>query len=541
MDLKRGKPLEERFAKFTAALQKQTAFTLSIGDEGALLTYVHHNQVEHFLLASLSSPEEQKTMLEFMTSHAKVPVSILVDVIDQNYTRQVLPGVSSVAIQALAQKKLTKEFAATDLKNCLQVGRLDDGRKDWQYLYINAPFVSPLSDWLNFIMSTPNPLKGIFMLPMESYSLVTQLQTAILASQEEQKPSAYHILLTHNKVSGFRQTAFKGKQVLFTRVVDASMESTAEGAALSIEQELRNALEYLRRLSFQESEGLDIYIVVAEEVKQYLVSQPIAGRRVIILTPFEAANLLKLKNAVTQNARFADILIAACLTQAKPLLPFYTKQTQQLASLESVHQYAFFGTVLLIPTLFALIIMTSIAVAGLSGEIDEVTRGKNQIEEQWSAEQQGSGMTISESYRIIDLVTLHKLLATQAPNPLTILQKFKEMQGENVLVRSVDWGLKEPTGQADAQQMMAVMSGSDTPAPSVMQVVFDVDLYNSGGGRLEGIIESFDLFTKQLQEKFPDYNVGYSNLPQKLSLDTQNTTLPVKVTIIGPKPSTNAQ
>lgn len=531
-NLKRGKPFLDKLAKSGLLVKKEQKLILSIGDDGAILTYILNGEVEHFMAATLSSAEELKVLQEFLDAHSKTPVYILIDVIDQNYALTSLPGVNAMTVGPLVKKKLAKDFAATDITNAIQLKRLTTGRKDWQYLFVSAPFISPLSDWINLVMKAANPVGGIYMLPLETITLANKLNATIFTKGGEKQQSTYQVFLTHNKISGFRQTAFKSGQLLFTRVVDTGMEFSPDVTAANIEQELRNALEYLRRLSYQDSDGLDIFIIVGEEVKQHLISLNLQGKNVIILTPFEASGLLQLNNAVTVNARFADILIAANFAKYKPFLLFNTQATQQLVALKMLHKMAFIGTSLLIPALAGLVIMKALTLVTLYEEVDDAALKKSQLERQWGDAQKGA-YSIAESYQILDLVTLHKLLGTHSASPLAILKQFDEMQGDNVTVKSVEWAEKERRPEIGQPPIQPSAGQGDK---TIQQTVFDVELYNSSN-KLEGVIESFDLFTKQVQDNFSNYNVSYSNLPEKLDLDAQNTKLPIKITISGPKAS----
>lgn len=513
--------LSGQFAQYALTLQRKQKFILSVGDDGAILTYIRNGEVEHCLKAALSSEEEKQTLQDFLTLHSSVPVYILIDVIDQNYTLHTLPGVSVLEIQSLVKRRLAKDFSATDIKNSLSFGRSSSKRKDWQYLFIGAPFISPLSDWVNLVMEAPNHIEGLYMLPLETKILATRLNAAIFPKDGEKKQSEHQIFLTHNKVCGFRQTVFKNNQLLFTRVVDTDMGSTVDLAVNTIEQELRNALEYLRRLAYKESDGLDVFIIVSEEIKQHLLSIRLEGRNVIILTPFEAAELLHLHNTVTPNAKFADILIAANFAKAKPTLLFHNQKTKKFSSLRMLHQYTLILTILLAPVSGFAIVKKIMTLSTISQEIETLSRKDINIEHSW-ANAQKDNYSIDESYKIIDIVTLHKLLTDDFASPLNTLKLFHEIQDNDVAVRMLEWSNKEQEKQERSSRKKTTYR--------VLQTTLDVELYNNTNS-LAGIIDKFDLFTKKIQDKFSDYDVTYSNLPEKLTFDMENIPLPIKVSL----------
>lgn len=520
--LKKYKLFIEKIARTGLSLSRQDKFILSVGDEGAILTYICNAEPEHSIEITLSSPAEMESLQKLLSLSPKAPTYILLDIIDQNYVQQTLPGVNAFTIGTLVDKRIKKDYA-NDVVAALSQGRLKIGRKDWQYLFVSTPLIAPLSSWVDVLIDAPNPFAGIFMLPLETLLLTKALSKHIFTKDSSRIASNYQIILTHNKISGFRQTAVKEGTLLFTRVVDTVENTTPNAMANVIGQEVLNALEYLRRLSFEEDDGLDIFIVVSEEIKQALQSVSIKGDNIIILTPFEVAELVNMPEVVPPKSAFADILIATYFATHRSIMGLQTPLSKKLVSFLRIHDMFFLITACVIPIIIVMYMLQSLALTVLSHEIKEHAKTKAILAEQ--GEQVKKEMYKSkEDYVIDDRVILYKMLSRSYPTPIALLDDFSAIRNANVAVKTVEWKLKDIPKQGE--------SVADINVP----INFEVNAeFSAKGNEVGDWIQKFNAFNQKLKEKYAAYDVTPSKLPDQLNLDIQSTVIPMQMTITGPK------
>ena len=195
---------------FTSEKRK---FILTIGDEGTILVVTDgKNMLKRMFINSPASTEFKDVLAEY----PKAPIYILVDVVDQAYIQHTLPPVSSLNIGKLVNRKLAKDFDASDLKAAIPLGREKSGRKDWNFLFVSVRNIPPFSDWVDVISNVPNKFGGIYLLPLEAMNYLKVLQKHYI--DKNTQPSGWQIIVSHNRVGGFRQIVFRNNKIVFTRI-----------------------------------------------------------------------------------------------------------------------------------------------------------------------------------------------------------------------------------------------------------------------------------------------------------------------------------
>jgi len=535
---------EKQQTGLSALYSTKRQFVLTIGDDGAVLIYMNGNVLEQRLFITLNSKSDIKKMLALLQTDTSAPLSILMDIIDQSYTQQALPAVSILNIGKLVKRKLEREYPGDYLKGAIRCGRATGARKDWNYIFVACPTVSPLSYWLELVIDLPNQLRGIYLLPVEQGQLVDTIRGLLYKKKaikesfafikkfrkHKQEPvgqkaeARWQIIITHDKVGGFRQVAYKDGHILFSRLIHSSAETSAEVIAGNIEQEFLNSLEYLRRLSFQEMDGYDITIVTSQEIKQALSMNVLKGNNILLYTPYEIAVQLDIPTAASEGDRFADVVIAAYFAQNKKrILPLHTPESRKLWLLSNLISWISKGMLFMLPVLMLVLLIVGFEIYRVQENINDLSEQKASIVTKWGSMERVGNYSIQETVKISDIVKLYKLLSGNGYSPLPIIADFNVAKGTDALVKNIDWHLNE-TG----------VVGSDGKPKATISVVFQVDFINKSSG-FEGLFENFDLFIKRIETKFSHYNVEYSRLPEKITFDDKNKTIPISVTITGPK------
>ncbi len=519
----------------------RSSFVLSVGDEGAILCYVKNGILTQRLFSTLTSTPDKQAFQKLLLADPHAPVHILLDVMDQSCSQQSLPAVSSLTINKLVKKRLDRDFAAEDLRGAIPQGREKNGRHDWRFLFVSTPTVSPLTDWIDFLMSFSNRISGISLLPVEAIAFLktllkkeAELEAPATAKKNKlssmfpgKKPvpaahkANWHFITFHNKISGFRQVVFKDGQLVFTRLVQSPQDASAQLIAGALEQETINTLEYLRRLSFNDDDSIDIYTIAAQEILSVSDNPTLQGHRLLRFTPHEMGQRLGLKNATQAADRFADVLFATHFSKSKRVLNLQNNLMKQYAVLHYAAVFAKMFAVSLVP--FMLLYILGVTV-------DIWTREKNIS----FAEDQTKKLTALHQKRLIDapdyneenaakisdMVVLYNLLSGAPFSPLTLLSDFNTIRGPFITVKSYEWSLNTLNQSAntvpDFTASLAIeFSGKDSS--------FD-DLFNN-----------FDAFSQRLEKAFTaPYKMEYSRLPERIAFTDREKVIPIQITISGP-------
>ncbi len=492
---------EKKLRSKPASVKKGGAakqFVLLIGDEGAILVFMEGAKVVRRLFAPTPQPSSSEAMVQLMQSNPSVPISILVDSIDQQFVRQSFPPVSSLSVNSLVKRRLDRDFRTEDIKGFLPINRDKTGRKEWNFLLISLTKTPILTEWIDLVIELPNELKGIYLSPIEATAYIATLHSALV--QTPAKP--WQLFVTHNKVSGFRQVVMHNGKLVFTRVTQAIDDAIAAVIAGNIEQEIINTIEYLRRLGFQDTATLEITVIAAGDVNEVIDLKRFNAAGTLALTPLDVSDALGFEQAALSADRFGDVVMAAAFLRTKKhVLKLSTVYSTALSKIYGIKRAVHGLTLLAIFALVAMSIqnvlarmenqsLTANSVASLNGT-------KAQLE---VLNAKVGGLNKDLAYKSA-VVNVYDAYLKDAQNPADFMEKLSTHLTPDQRLFSIEWDTgkvqKNPKNRATAK----------AATPLTVRAEFD----------LKGDYADFDAlstaalaFIATLTQAMPDYTITHA-------------------------------
>ncbi|MBN67035.1 MAG: hypothetical protein CMM94_05655 [Rickettsiales bacterium] len=491
-------------------------FIFFVGDDGAILSYMQGSKLVRRLFAPNVEPDNVRSLVELMEGHPKVPIYMLIDMMDQSYVRHTLPPVSPLGVNKLVQRRLERDFAPEDITGAIPLGREKTGRKDWNFLLIALANSPTLQQWLDLVLELPNRFKGIYLVPVESQSYVKMLSSVIPRSQEARE-AEWQILVSHNKVGGFRQVVLRNGKLTFTRLAQAVGESVPEVIAGNVEQEILNTIEYLRRLSYTEQAGLEVTIVVGQDIKNAIDTKRFNAVASHVFTPHEVSELLNLEQAALSGDRFGDVVMAASFARQKKLhlrmLPSYAKKLDILYNaqlgLRAVAALAIVG-------LLYQIVTSVMTIQGANSEEAELKRDKARVQQELATIQREVGQIDTDIATRTNIVTVYDMTEPDKFMPLTLVRRFNEIQESNVFVKKLNWtmsnDLQVVTEQSQRRGNRGSRQSSGSQGAAPMKVVMELEFTENEDNK-QVFLSDANAFFRKMTEGFEDYVINYSKLP----------------------------
>lgn len=506
--------------------KKRAKFVCIIGEDGAVLTYIEGKRMVSRLFASSASNHDRKEFDALFAKYPKVPLYVLLDSVEQSYTKQVLPAVSPLSIGKLVKKRLERDFSETDIKGAIQIGRVESGRKDWLYMFAALPMTESINAWLEYLTALPQIFMGIYMLPIEMERFAQSLGQIIFAPDKVAKPADWQFLITHNKTGGFRQIVLHKKQIIFTRMIRPGKETMPDVIAGNIEQEILNTIDYLRRLSFGDAEGIDVIVVVSKEIKHGLRDVKIRSQNIIALTPSEVCSYLNYEDVSSENDKFADLLLAAHFANAKSILRLFTPQTKKVYNLSQAYFGVGVAFVVIVPLIGLYALMSIVNIIQMNSQVKKAILDKASIERQWNGAQKMDNYNIDDTYKVTSAVRLYNQLSTISEDPLTIVKNLYEAQQSYAWVSSFNWRYQPPL----PNKAVSTSAKDSKKDKGLLVVSVAMKFYNMGTG-VEQLFQNFDQFTRMLKQNFSAYQLDHTKLPDKISLKDRKEELDIQLTI----------
>jgi len=497
---KQGKEAASATKRGSLGNSRSERFVLLVGDEGAVLVYVNQRRVLRRLFAPSAQPEHVKTIVELLQAHPKVPLRLLVDVVDQQYVRHVFPPVSALGIQKLVDRRLTREFPPEDLKGALQIGREATGKREWNYLLIGLANVPPLQTWLELVLELPNMLTGVHLAPVEAQQFYPSLAGAIPQRTFEGSRAAWKLLVSHNKVGGFRQVVLHKEKLVFTRLAQSIDDAVAAVVAGNIEQEILNSMEYLRRFDFNDSATLEIVVIASNEVKDALDLRRFNAAGAYVLTPLEVADLLDLEQAALSADCYGDVVLASHFaTTRKPSLGLMSRYGRQIHKL---YQARLAGRVAagVIAALIGVSLLSGLVhIVRDMGAISTATEARQALQPELAKLKESIGTQDKDTSLKSAVIATMKAYETDRYTVMTFVEKLSSVLSPEVTVSTINW-----------QRQKLDSGNSSTASPVMVQVEFEL---KGGFADRDQFAKAAVSFVEKVRAMFPEYTVTSAKLP----------------------------
>jgi hypothetical protein len=469
---------------------------------------------------------DKTDLMSLMQRYSEAPLYIMLDNPEQTYNSQRLPGVGSFSIAKLASRRLERDFNPDDIKGAVNYGRDKSGRKDWRFLFVNMPMTEELKSWMDFLGKFPNPMMGVYFLPLETLHLVRQVRKGkdkkkkgAKAAGDEKK---WLFLSLTQKTGGIRQIILEDDSVFFTRYVRYQVNAAPESIAGVIEQEMANTIDYLRRLSYTDKDTTRAIVVASNEIKHSLADSEFGGIKTEIYSPYELSMQAGLAGACRLDDKYTDILAAVAFLNAKPVLRLFTETVKKNYRLYFAAKLARYASVLMVPTFFA---VTGYVGWSILQSKDDVVRLENKkaaaTQAYNAAIAQKRDITEEKAKEILSAAAVYSELASRGGStPRTMTDRMAAAKQSVAKIKDFKWGYSpaETGGRGGA------------PSPASESFRISLDFVNAGGSP-ESLFGNFEEFSRAVNKQFEGYDIQYSKLPDRLTFNNKTDVVPVNITV----------
>lgn len=235
----------------------------------------------------------------YLKESDNTPITIIVDVIEEEFRQDTMPHVFGADRTALIKRKQSRLFRDASYVYVENQGREEEGRKDDKVLFIALTNDEIVKPWLEMLDEHKTPLKGIVSIPLLLQSYIKTLPEI----------SDHALIVTMQSISGLRQTFFQNKQLKISRLSKLPRYGT-EAYAPKIESEIEKLQRYLNSLRLiPTGTSLDVYVFADKktlgELEDRKVSLPMVKHHYLDVNKL----LASIQNDATQTVPFSDQLL----------------------------------------------------------------------------------------------------------------------------------------------------------------------------------------------------------------------------------------
>ncbi len=500
-------------------LSAKNKYVLIVGDDGAILVYLKGNKISRRMFCSAPDADEVVNFNELIGLDSTAPVYIMVDLMEQSFTKQTFPPVSSASISKLVKRRLERDFSSSDLKGSIPLGRSKIGKKEWNYLFATTPSGGVLGKWIDVFIDLPNQLVGVYLIPSEAQTIISRVSKNIHGNKKyEKNPPKWQILVSHNKVSGVRQIIFHNGTLILTRLSQSLGEDRSDVMAGSIEQEIQTTKEFLKRLGLDDADEIEVTIIASDEIKSFLDINRIRATRVVCVTPYELTESLGIGSFAEQSDRFGDIALSClCIASSRHILKLETLQIAQLNKLHLASRLIKYSMSVIIPLCLVYYGIMGYDIVQLKKEISLVEESQNRAKQSIAGLEQDIVNLPEKPQKINNFIDIYHKIETVASTPMLDVTKIASMlSSQNIVAEHMAWKTTDPL-TPDAGGRVAPVAPSTSAGISGYETEILLSFVFPDVGRdVDKFIKISDDIINNLKTSFDGHDVSYTKIPNAL-------------------------
>ncbi len=273
----------------------------------------------------------------------KAPLTILLDVVEQQYRRETIPKVNFMDKNKVIQRKLMMAFPQQQMRAFLPSKQQPKEGDSMVALFAGLSPNLTVIQIMDAVLGSEIFIEACALLPVESVGLANTLKAAIHKKEKTSDRSRWSVLMTYHKTGGLRQIVTKDGELALTRITPLAIDPTnAESLASEMQREFAATQSYLSRFGYAPYEGLELMVVGSQSLLHHLTQYDWGVQELRALTTSDAAKLVGMGTVSdADQAIFGDILHAAWIgIQRKITMPLSSALMDKVTQARQISQLA---------------------------------------------------------------------------------------------------------------------------------------------------------------------------------------------------------
>lgn len=494
---------------------------VTIGNYGAVVAFHGRTSIENKIFLDELNEEAKKQLRTVFEKNKSAHIYVLLDTVDQSYKKKVYPLIRKSDLVRIVKRDMTSDGDKESLKNYIILNTEKTKTKQKaskrECLFVSSSNSEVINRWLEFLLDMPNRLVGIYMLPIETYSLFKLLKNDILAqSKIHNKKNNLYCLVMQNKVSGIRQVVLSDQGIIFTRVVNYNFEQA--DFLEKYEQDIYSTFEYLKRL-FPDllMVDLDIINIFPKEILESIKRIQNVELNFIGYTPYEVATKTAIDKVVPENSNFCDLLISRIFSKEKKILKFTIPKIVVLEKFFLTLKVSYFANLLLAVLICATIVISIFSESTIRQSIDLVETQKFSALETLLKLKRTALIEGTDISKVTDFGKMEEALGSVGIDFTDYYINLKFLKDFDVKLNSFGYSV----------------SGFNAKAPTNntnYQISFGGTVLNKSGD-IEDLFKEFDALVNEVKKNLSNNQIKYSELPRDINFNQKYYSFPIDFTL----------
>lgn len=511
---------------------------LVVGNDAVQLYVVQNKRIS--LYAEFSSTEENLGE-ELKKSFKSIgsSLTILVDVVEQQYRKEAIPAVSFFDKQKVIDRKLTIAFPQQQMRAAVPLRQKPRDGESMVALFTALSETPLFTTIIGAVIDSEVFLSGIGLLPLEATNLVEKLVKALHERAKTENDTRWSVLMTPHKSGGLRQIVIKDGDLALTRMTPLSVDprNVTEFTEEMI-REFNATLTYLLRFGYVASDGLDLIMVSSPDVCQKVREYRLPVTHLYPLTPGEAGQLIDIIAVIDHyNITYGEIVHAAWNgVQSKLFVPLVSPIIKKV---KSMRQMARAGIILLC---FAIGYLAYVSVTlkidsmtlesniaeknarrvALQHETDELSKKLNTLKH--DPEKTRVTLSIHDEFanKNMDPEPMFKAIMSQMDRDKVHIKDISIVAEDGVMSPSPTPGgapAAQPPGSVPGMGAPGQPAADETPKPPKPSVTMHMTIAFNEELTVEDAARETNAFQQRLKTRLPGRDIAVDTMVGNLALD----------------------
>lgn len=458
--------------------------------------------------------------IAYLEQQGARPAWLVVDLIEEDFSRHALPHVRGRAGRQLRARRLGQQYRDTPYRAAIVQGRLAEGRRDDVVLFTALTNPALLAPWIDAMALMQTPLAGIYSATLLSATLLARM------TRREHPPGAQaprHQLLVTLQSGGMRQTYLQGGALKFSRLV----QPTEDGdVADTIVPETRRTQQFLTSVRLLERDDvLHVTILVPASAVEELAQRCEDGPATLYdVQPLDAAARAL---GMASTPVLADQLLLHILGRATPASHYPLGGQDGFYRLWRLRLSLYASSAVMATACLAWTVANLVGYGIAHGNVNGLRSETAHYQAAYRNSMSSMPPVVDKSANMKAAVQIDRLVAQQGPWPVHMLGMVSEALEKSPQIRltQLEWRAQVPGQAAVAAPATGGPSAPTSPAlvaptsslalgipkapPQALRLQAEV---LAGQDNYRVVLDSMNGFARQLA-RMPHMTVEIAQLP----------------------------
>lgn len=452
--------------------------------------------------------------MDYIDQRRNVPVYLMADLIEEDFTRVQLPHVGRRASGQMLERRLLQQYRDTPYRHAAIQGRDSAGRRDDNALLCALTNPAAVAPWIEALEQLKLPLAGLYSTTLMSHELVKRL-----ALKNE------HLLLVTQQSAGLRQSYFHEGQLKFSRLTPSL---DRDGVSVNLSSETDKTQQFLNSIRLLPRGAVLRNVIVTPEA-QIAALRPLCADGPETSHHFVTMEKAAAKVGLADAPALADTLLLQLLGKSLAATQYRLGAARRYYQLWRARMVMYGVSAIVMACAVLWVLANLWRYVDASKVAERMTGEAAQYDARYRGSMSSMPPSVDKTANMKAAVTVERLVTQQAPDPLLLMYKLSEALDKVPQIRLtlLDWRVDLPgakpqpaahNGGDDAEltvPIAAPLFGITAAPPQLLHVEAEIQVTQND---YRTVVDSMNTFTQALARQ-PNITVAIEQLP----LDTRPT------------------